>query len=113
MNYLIAGLIGFFLTPHDSRPEVSQAILEYRTSIDTHVSCVVSFTHDDTFQAMVIGKHILISASYWEKLDSTARKVVVLRELLHCDKGISYMEGISIMNRKITLAVNAYTYGAE
>lgn len=66
------------------------------------------------FQVIVdsVYKDIYINKEYWNVLDRLSRRIILIRELLHCEAGVPYVEGHSIMNRKITIARMVYEYGA-
>jgi len=96
-------------------PSVNQALKEYNSQFKPLQVCTISVDSNMSKQTAtsIKNKTIKISSEYWYKLSLTARKVTVIRELLHCQNKYPYMEGISIMNRKITQAVNAYEYGVK
>lgn len=75
--------------------------------------CSIYIVNTIEAQTSVVGSDIFIRDTYWAELDKKARYVTLLRETLHCEYGYPYLEGISVMNRKITLAMAAYEYGAN
>ena len=93
---------------------VYEAREEFKLKVRKDITCSISIDDSigEQFKTDIIGKSILIRADYWGKLDHIARKVVIIRELLHCELGIPYMVGMSIMNKKITIARTIYIYGA-
>jgi len=98
--------------PH---PEILNAKTEFVKKIRSTITCTISITRSMTEQTRTNRrtKSIQIRESYWNNLNDVAKRVTVIRELIHCELGLPYLVGVSIMNKRITQAVNAYVYGAE
>ena len=95
---------------------IKDAKTEFLTHVrDTPITCNINFTANKNIQTHtdLRVKEITINETYWRKLDYTAKKVTILRELIRCETHLPYLVGVSLMNRKITQAVAAYEYGAE
>jgi len=88
---------------------------EFKEKIVSNITCHINITKNVTEQALTNrnNKTIKIRKNYWDKLDYNAKKATVIRELLHCELGIPYMIGMSIMNKNITVARTIYVYGAD
>jgi len=108
LNFLFS-LLSIFPSP------IKEAKEEFKLKIRDNITCSISIEDsiEEQFKTDIRGKSILIRADYWGKLDHITKKVVVIRELLHCELGIPYMVGMSIMNKKITIARTIYIYGAD
>ena len=109
---MLAYILSLFITV---QPSIKEAKQEFREKIRNDITCHINITKNVTEQAVTNrnNKTIRIRKDYWNRLDPVAQRVTVIRELLHCELGIPYMLGMSIMNKKITVARMIYKYGAD
>ena len=91
---------------------IINAQLEYIQKIDSDIKGSIMFRYNNVITSCK-GKDIYIDNKLYSKLDNVAKRVTILRSMLHCWKGYPYLKGISIMNLSITHAVAAYEYGAN